>query len=122
MRRTAAALAAAAVLALAGPADARSYGQAAGAKLVHALADIVYAPFELVVTPVAWSLDFEREEERAMPGLVAGLVPGAGLGALRLVRGVSDLITFPIASPDNDYDLEWFIVPPRPLSGFEEQD
>ena len=122
MRRSLAALAAVAVLSLAAPADARSYGQAAGAKLVHALADIVYSPFELIVTPVAWSLDFEREEGRALTGFVHGIVPGAGLGAIRLLRGTGDLLTFPIASPENDYDLEWFIVPPRPLSGFVQED
>ncbi len=117
-----AALVAAAVLSVAGTADARSYAGAMGAKAVHALADIIYAPFEVIVTPIAWSLDFERNDRRALTGFLHGVVPGAGLAVNRLERGVSDLITFPIVSAERDYAFEWFIVPPKPLSGFEQPD
>jgi hypothetical protein len=95
-----------AVLSASGPAGAAdSYGAAVVEKTAHGIFNVVMSPLEVLVQPIAWALDFERDERPGTGGLLIGLMTSPAAIAGRAVEGVFSLATFPIAVPGPDREF-----------------
>lgn len=88
------------ILAASGTASAAdSYPGAVAEKTAHGIHDILLAPFELLIQPIAWGIEYEREQRPGTGGFIAGLIASPGAVAGRVWEGVFSLVTFPIAVP-----------------------
>lgn len=71
------------------------YAKGAGVKLAHGLASVLYAPFDQIVTPIAFAIDQDQQGPvRSVVGFVAGIPLGMLNANLRSLRGGAELATF----------------------------
>src|SRR5262245_30874052 len=74
---------------------AGDYAKGAGRKLGHGLLSVLYAPAELIVTPIAFALDRDAQGAPASAvGFVAGIPAGLLNGSVRNLHGGAEVLTF----------------------------
>lgn len=78
--------------AAAGPAS--DYAKGAVTKLGHGLAQVIYAPADLIVTPVSFAIGMDRDA-RAAVGFGFGLPGGALNAGYRMTAGLAEVFTCP---------------------------
>ena len=79
-----------------------------GQKLSYGVANVIWAPTELVSTPTGFVIDTDAKLTFVPVYLATGLVYGVVAGGFRVFDGVLDLVTFPYAPDSNPWDdWEW---------------
>jgi len=106
-RSTFASILAVAVLVTLAPAQSHAgetgnYFAAAGQKLGFGALSALYSPLELIVTPVAFGLQMDRDG-RSLLGVLCGIPAGAVNMSMRLAEGSRDVLTFPLTTGARDY-------------------
>jgi hypothetical protein len=76
-----------------------SYLGAVAEKTAHGIHDVLLAPFEVLIQPIAWGFEYERERRPGTGGFIAGLIASPAAIGGRAWEGVFSLVTFPIAVP-----------------------
>ena len=100
--------------AFAAPRGVGGYLHDAGQKLAYGVANVVWAPTELVSTPTGFLIETRGFAPYYPVYLVTGVVYGTFAGAWRVVDGLLDIATFPYA-PQKDRWAEWEWVTYRSL-------
>ncbi len=77
-----------------------------GQKLTYGVANVIWAPTELVSTPTGFVIDTDGQLAFVPAYLTTGLVYGVVAGTFRVFYGVLDVVTFPYA-PDQDPWGNW---------------
>ncbi|MEE9280251.1 MAG: hypothetical protein V3V67_08775 [Myxococcota bacterium] len=93
-------------------AGAGSYLKRVTLKVVYGFGDVLYAPLELVITPVTHGMDFHRHDVPSILGAGLGLPVGFVKGQIRVYRGIGDLLTFPLVS-ERPLRWEWTVGGPQ---------
>ena len=95
-----------------------SYIKRAGFKAAHGVADLAWAPIEVLINPVTHAIDFDRHNRISFTGWNLGLGVGLVKMNARAFRGMGDLLLFPFPSERHDrWHWEWsFQGFQRPLS------
>jgi hypothetical protein len=78
---------------------ADTYLGAVAEKTAHGIHDVLLAPLEVLIQPIAWGFEYEREQRPGTGGFIAGLIGAPAAIAGRAWEGVFSLVTFPIAVP-----------------------
>ena len=92
--------------ALAAPRGVGGYLHDAGQKLAYGVANVIWAPTELVSTPTGFLIDTQGFAPYYPVYLGTGVVYGTLAGAWRFADGLLDVATFPFA-PQKDHWAEW---------------
>ena len=114
----------AAFLLVCSPTEARAnYAIAMTEKLLFGVANVIYAPTELLTTPVAWAIDFDRNQRFALTGFVLGIPAGFTHVYSRSHQlGLAEIATFPLVGPERHRRWTWLLAPPYILTEHDPYD
>jgi hypothetical protein len=85
-----------------------SYVLRSGVKLTHGVADVLYSPVELVISPVTHIVDYDRHNRIGLYGVGPGMFVGMVKAESRFIRGFADAFTFFLPSERHSrWDWEW---------------